>query len=206
MIRRKLVGLGMVLLVSPSAASPQAAALVAPALLNPDHQNLERTIVTKDDRRSPVKILRVRTKGREVESNKTFAEGDDWLKDLAVEVTNTSDKTVTFIQIELFFPRAEPETEKPGAIFNLDFGDNPFRFESAADMPPLSVKPVLPGGHQEIALSEAKLSAVNALLTDTGFLVKSKVEVKVNLVGFSDGTAWSGQMVQRQSKGGWVPM
>jgi len=49
------------------------------------------------------------------------------------------------------------------------------------------------------------LSALSTLLIDTGFFVTSKLEIRVNLIGFNDGTAWSGQMVQRQPKGGWIP-
>ena len=37
----------------------------------------ERAIVTKDDPRSPVKIMNVRTKGIKVESNKPFVDDDN---------------------------------------------------------------------------------------------------------------------------------
>jgi hypothetical protein len=90
--------------------------------------------------------------------------------------------------------------------FDLDFGDNPFAFDSAADMPPVTVKPVLPGKHVEVALSDSQFVALTSLLIDSGFLVTNKVEIRVDLIGFSDGTAWSGQMVQRRPTGGWMPL
>ena len=73
-------------------------------------------------------------------------------------------------------------------------------------MPPVSVKPVSPGKHLEIKLTDDKLNAVYALLIDTGFVVTSTLQIRVNLIGYSDGKAWSGQMVERQPKGGWRPV
>ena len=195
MKRRRLMELGIVLLVLTSAGSWQALAQVN-----------DRTIISKDDPRSPVKIISVRTKGRNIESMRPFVDDDDWLKDLTVDVRNDSDKTLTFLQLELFFPRPEQDAKKPGASFTLDFGDSPFRYDSAAAMPPLSVKPVSPGETLQITLTDDRLRAMYALLIDTGFFVASKLQIRVNLIGFSDGTAWSGQMVQRQPKGGWRPV
>src|SRR6185369_3148195 len=146
MNRLKLMELGIVLLVLTSASSLHAFA-----------QGNERAINIKDDPRSPVKIMNVHTKGRKVESNKPFVDDDDWLKGLTVDVRNDSDKTITFLQLELFFQGTEP-AKKPGASFTLDFGDNPFRYDSAAAVPPLSVKPVSPGEHLEITLTGDRFS------------------------------------------------
>lgn len=194
MNRRKLLEFGIVSLVLTFAGSVQALAQVN-----------ERTIVTKNNPRSPVKLMSIRTKGREVESNKPFVDDDDWLKELTVDVRNDSDKTLTFLQLELYFPRPDSNAEKPGASFTLDFGDNPFSYDSSAAMPPLSVKSISPGEHLKFVLTDNRLNALSALLLDTGFFVTSKLQIRVNLIGFSDGTAWSGQMVERQPKGGWKP-
>ena len=194
MNRLKLMEFGVVLLVVTSAGSLQAFA-----------QGNERAIIVKDDPRSPVKIMNVRTKGRKVESNKPFVDDDDWLKGLTVDVRNDSDKTLTFLQLELFFPRSEP-AKKSGASFPLDYGDDPFSYDSASAMPPLSVKPISPGEHLGITLTDNRWSAMNTLLIDTGYFLTSKVEIRVNLIGFSDGTAWSGQMTERNPKGGWRPV
>ena len=194
MNRRKLMEVGIALLVLTSAGS-------LPALA----QGNERTIMTKDDPRSPVKIVSVSTKGRKVEPNRPFVEDDDWLKELTVDVRNDSDKTLTFLQLELFFPRPQPHTKEPGATFTLDFGDNPFRYDSAAAIPAPTVASVSPGEHLKVMLTDNDSSALHALLIDTGFFVTNTVQIRVNLIGFSDGTAWSGQMVQRQPKGGWMP-
>ena len=194
MNKRKLMEFGIVLVVLTSAGLLQAFAQVN-----------ERSIIAKDDPRSPVKIMNVRTKGKKVELNRPFVDDDDWLKGLTVDLRNDSNKPLIFLQLELFFPRPEFDAKKPGASFTLDFGDNPFSYDSASAMPPLSVKPVSPGEHLEITLTDNRLSAMHALLIDTEFLVTSKVQIRVNLIGFLDGAAWSGQLMQRKPKGGWMP-
>jgi hypothetical protein len=199
MRRRILVGLGVMLLAS--VTSLQHVARAIPAV-----QNRQRTITVKDDRRSPLKIRTIQTKGKQVEPDKEIFDSDDWLKQLTVEMRNESSKTVTFVQVELFFPRLDPDVKQPGSSFSLDYGDNPFAFDNAAAMPAVRVKPVSPGAHLEITLTDAEFTRLNAFLIDTGFFVTSKVDIRVNLIGFSDGTAWSGQMVQRRPTGGWMPL
>ena len=199
MSRRILVGLASMLLAS--VTSPQLVVNATLAL-----QNRPRTITIKGDRRSPLKIRTIRTKGKQVEPDKEIFDIDDWLKQLTVEMRNDSGKTVSFVQVELFFPRLDPDAKQPGSSFTLDFGDNPFAFDNAAAMPPIRVKPLSPGEHLEITLTDADFTRLNAFLIDTGLLVTSKVDIRVNLIGFSDGTAWSGQMVQRRPTGGWMPL
>jgi len=66
--------------------------------------------------------------------------------------------------------------------------------------------PVAPGESVEVTLSDPQFVGLNAFLLDTGFLATNKVEISINLIGFNDGTAWSGQMVQRRPGGGWMPL
>jgi hypothetical protein len=169
-------------------------------------QDRQRIITIKGDDRSPLKIRTIRTKGKQVEPDKEILDTDDWLKQLTVELRNDSKKTVTFVAVGLLFPRLDPDAKQPGSSFTLDYGDDPFAFDNAEAMPPLRVKPVLPGEHLEITLSDAEFTLLNQFLIDTGFLVTSKVEIRVTHIGFSDGTAWTGQMAQRRPGGGWMPL
>lgn len=196
MRRRILIGSGVLLLAS---LTPQQ--LVPLAL-----QDRQRTIIIKGDDWAPMKIQTIRTKGKQVEPDKEFFATDDWLKQLTVELRNDSKKTVTFVSVGLFFPRLDPDAKQPGAGFSLDYGDDPFAFDSAETMPPLRVKPVLPGEHLAITLTDAEFTRLKQFLIDTGFLVTSKVEIRVDHIGFSDGTAWTGQMAQRRPGGGWMPL
>lgn len=169
-------------------------------------QDRQRIIIIRGNDRSPLKIRSIRTKGKQVEPDKEILDTDDWLKQLTVEIRNDSGKTVTSVQVGLFFPRLDPNAKQPGSAFSLDYGDSPFAFDSAEAMPPLRVKPVSPGEHLEITLTDAEFMRLNQFLIDTGFLVTSKVEIRVAVIGFSDGTAWSGQMAQRRPTGGWMPL
>lgn len=161
-------------------------------------------MVLKKGGKAPVKINKIRAKGQTLPA-KPFVDGEDWLKGLTVEVANTSGKTVTFLMIQVLFPHPEREHKKPGAVVFMEYGDNPFNYESAAATP-LKVKPLLPGDYLELKLSNASYSSINPLLVTAGIPNHNKVEIRVSGIGFSDGTAWSGQMAQRNPKGGWMPM
>ena len=169
-------------------------------------QGRQPRMVKKDQSRSPVKIHAMRAKKKEVQSNKRFVDGDDWLNELAIEVANASGKTVNFVDVELFFPRPEEDGPRPGAVWHLRYGDNPFGYESAEAMPARRVKPVLPGAFVEVKAADHEPAEIDSFLKELGFSKNTTVEVRVNLIGFSDGTAWSGQMLQRNQSGSWEPM
>ncbi len=171
----------------------------------PAAQGQERRIVRKDDPRSPVTINVMRAKGREVKSNKRFLDEDDWLEGLTIEVANTSGKMVTFVQVQLFFPRPEEDPPQPGAVWYLRYGDSPFRYESAEAMPPPGVKPIPPGDILELKAAWNEHVEIDRFLKDIKFSKNNNVEITISLVGFSDGTAWSGQMFERNLNGGWQP-
>lgn len=169
-------------------------------------QDRERTIIKKGDEKAPVKIKGVRAKGRVVTTNNPYTDGEDWLKDLTIELSNPSDKTVTFLQVQIFFPHPERALKQPGAVLFIEHGDNPFNYATAAAMPVSTAKPMLPGDFLELKLSEAKYDAIGSLLETAGIPNNDKVEIRVSAIGFSDGTAWSGQMAQRNPNGGWLPL
>ncbi|HYJ84578.1 MAG TPA: hypothetical protein VEW46_00815 [Pyrinomonadaceae bacterium] len=163
-------------------------------------------MVKNDDRKAPVKIIAMRAKQREVHSNKRFLDGDDWLDGLAIEVVNSSGKTVTFVEVELFFPRPVEDATQPGAVWHLRYGDSPFRYESPEAMPAPRVKPIAPGDFLELKAADNEHLEIDRFLKDLKFSKNNKVEIRINLLGFSDGTAWSGQMFQRNPNGGWLLM
>ena len=63
-----------------------------------------KSIAKTGDVRSPMKIKALRLKGRDIQSNENFSEGDDWLSGFGIDLANASGKTITFFQLELFFP------------------------------------------------------------------------------------------------------
>jgi hypothetical protein len=169
-------------------------------------QQRERLILKKGDDKAPVKINGLRAKGQIVLPNKPFMEGEDWLKELSIELANTSDKTVSFVMIQVFFPHPDRSVKKPGAALFIEYGDNPFNYKSTEAMPPLRVKPILPGDLLELTLSNEKYDTIKPLLESAQITDNNTIEIRVAAIGFTDGTAWSGQMAQRNSQGAWMPL
>jgi hypothetical protein len=166
----------------------------------------ERRFVKKGGK-APVKIGRIKAKGRVVPASKPFVDGEDWLKGLTLELANASGKTVTFVKVQMVFPHPERAQNKPGAAIFLEYGDNPFNYVSADAMPSPKVRPVLPGDYVELALSEEKYEMIRPLLASAGLPDNDNLEIRISAIGFSDGTAYSsGQVVQRNGKGGWAPL
>ena len=113
-------------------------------------QGQERSIDKLSWRTEPIKILKLKTKDKEVELGKKFLEEDDWLKGLTVTVQNISDKAIARIEIELAFPRPGGGTkEKPTLVAAMIYGLDPA--ESGAE----TLKLVLPGESVDIKLLDA---------------------------------------------------
>ena len=168
--------------------------------------NALKSIAKTGDAKSPLKIKTIRVKGRNIRSNETFPDGDDWLSGLGMDLANSSGKTITFFEVELFFPPAKTDKRQPGTVWNVQYGHNPFHYESDQVMPPRSSKAIQPGDFVKFEMNEADRKEMNYFVKALSGSVPNKVEIRVNLLGFSDGTAWSGQMARRSESGGWVPM
>ena len=161
----------------------------------------ERTVV-KRGKRAPVKLLTVKTNGQKVKNGKLVATDEDWLRDFSVEVFNSSGKPITFIQLELYFPRSQGDP-RLGAAYSVWYGDNPFHYESASAMPALRVPPIQPGDTIELKLTDTDYLQVRSLLNQIDHAAAAKVDIQVNIIGFSDGTAWTGSLMERKPGGGW---
>ena len=72
-------------------------------------QGQERLVMDKSRSDAPVKITLIKTKKRVVDNNKKFVDDDDWLEGLTLRVLNRSDKTVTFVAVQLIFGRTEDQ-------------------------------------------------------------------------------------------------
>src|SRR5215216_5540558 len=80
--------------------------------------NALNSIAKTGNARSPLKIKTIRLKGRDVRSNETFPDGDDWLSGLGMDLANSSGKTITFFEVELFFPPAKTDNPQPGVVWD----------------------------------------------------------------------------------------
>jgi hypothetical protein len=168
--------------------------------------NALKSIAKTGDAKSPLKIKALRLKGRDIQSNETFPDGDDWLSGLGMDLANASGKTITFFQVELFLPAAGTDKRQPGVVWYLEYGHNPFDYVSDNVMPPRSSKVIYPGDFIKFEMPETDRKEMNHFARALTGSSPSKVQVRVNLLGFNDGTAWSGQMARRDGNGGWIPL
>lgn len=176
-------------------------------------QGQERLVMDKSRSNAPVKFTLVKTKKRVVDNNKKFLDDDDWLQGLTLRVLNRSDKTVTFVGIQLIFRRTEDQESGLPAAWPLDYGFDPFRLNPGDSIPSPQVPPILTGKEIEITLSEIEQNEVNRFLAEVGFPVSRKrMELDIIKIGFSDGTAWNNGLMFRRdptSQGplkGWSPL
>jgi hypothetical protein len=178
----------------------------AAKLEKPPLNNSLKFISIVGNYKSPMKIKKVRAKGTEILSKDEFTTGDDWLSGLEIELANASGKTVTFFEIQLLFRSSEPGISQTDIAWFLNSGNNPFNYESDMSMPPQSSKGIRPGDFLNFELNEVERNDINAFVKSVTGSLPNKVEIRINLLGFNDGTAWSGQMARRNGKGGWVPL
>jgi hypothetical protein len=162
----------------------------------------DRIVVKRADFDPPVKITLVETSRGVIETNKTFSGDDGWLRGLKIQVLNNSDKTVTYIGLELTFRRTEDQAKGLPAGWDFDYGLDPFRFESVESMPPSQVEFVLPGATAEISISDGEYDAIRSFLKGAGFPDSVKrVDLRVIKIGFRDGSAWNaGRLYRRDPK------
>jgi hypothetical protein len=170
------------------------------------YQERERTIMKKSDFNPPAWIRAVKTKGRSVPLNKKFLDDDDWLKGFVVVVRNASNKPITHIGIEMLFRPQGGMKQLPAGWF-LEYGPNPFHYTARNAIPTSTVPIVSPGRAVELKLENSELDDLKTFLGKAGFPDRIHVvEIRVNTIGFADGSAWSGKMLRRDSSNptGWT--
>ena len=152
-------------------------------------QGQERVINKLSWRTEPIKILKLKTKGKPIELGKNFLEEDDWLKGLTVTVQNVSDKPIARIVLDLSFPRPEGTSETISTFSEkLVYGLDPSDAQDAG-----AQKQVLPGESVDVKLLEANLPFIKAALVELGYPEKiTRARIMVEFVTFTDGTAWNG--------------
>lgn len=139
----------------------------------------------RNDKDDPVTISETKLGDRELARNEEFDADDEWLRNVSFKVKNRSNKNVTFVGIDMYFP----DTENTGAIMlrPLRFGQWPARPDPA--MAPLSLKP---GETIEISLGHQYASLKRFLESRQSISTIKNLMVRVFVVIFDDGTKWGG--------------
>lgn len=178
-----------------------------PAVSGTSTQKQERGIKQKSWRKEPVKISKLKIKERFVELGQSLDEDDDWLRGLVISVTNTSGKTITFLEMRLDFPNSGINSrENPTASHDIAYGYKPSLSADAVQQHS-DAKPIKPDETINISLSDADYEAIQVLLKQSGYPASVKqVEIVLGDIGFEDGTLWrAGSMLKRDASSphGW---
>jgi hypothetical protein len=153
-------------------------------------KNGEKKVVRKEnDPTSPVEIGQLKHKGKPVNFNRAFDAdaGDDWLKDLSVEVKNVSDRPIIYLKIELNFP--SDDSEDRALVTYLEYGKQPTEGDAAAP----DFKPLRPGETITLSVPEWVPGAVRRSLQKEGSgsaLKLNRVKVYANQAWFDKDTMW----------------
>jgi hypothetical protein len=151
----------------------------------------------------PLRITGIRVRGTQIESGKEFQAGDEWLRGLAVSVTNVSNKPICFIDVALYFPREAHDGRRP-ARDALMFACDPVN----SKIP----NPLKPGKSMNLVITDGDYVAQGALLARNKYPATiNRVEIGVYEIVFQgdkDRKWVKGQMMQQDPDhpGEWIPI
>lgn len=153
-------------------------------------QELERVIDKVSWRSEPIKIVKLKSKGKAIELGKKFSAENDWLNGLTATVRNASDKAIARIDIQLSFPRPGGGTSPETATYmaHMIYGLEPA--DLSGDQVP---KLVLPGEDVEVKLLDVNVPLIKTDLDKLGYEKEIKhAQIMVKSVTFVDGSEWAG--------------
>lgn len=137
---------------------------------------------------APVIVTGVKNKKSRLKINSKISAADDWLESLTVSVKNISDKAITYVEIELDFPRPKdgnPKEREPPLVFPLYYG---------SDAAPAPLKPkqsFKPGETASAVLSDERYQVLKGALLDEQYSSIKRVKMRVMRVIFDDETMWN---------------
>jgi hypothetical protein len=161
-------------------------------------QKQDRVLEKESWRNQPIKISKLKVKGKFIEAGKKFLEDDDWLRSLTISVKNISSKNIVFIEIEAVFQKLRDNNSaaEPAYVHRLAYGRVP---------PPLGATPlsnqlkIMPDETIDIILSEEDHSHIISSLEELGYPASTKhVKLGIGSVIFDDETMWRGGHILRR--------
>lgn len=156
-------------------------------------QRQEKELRKMDIPGEPFQLVSLKVKGREVGVRRKFVGDDDWLKDFEVEVKNTSEKQIVYLEVEIIFPATETLLHR--LIASLRFGRMPESPEETA-----SLKGLAPGKSAKLVFDEQLFENVMGDLSSKtgGRYAYDSVEIRVGMTVFGDDTMWSEAQIMRR--------
>jgi hypothetical protein len=146
----------------------------------------------------PVEIVELKNKTGKLPLNEKFkGPATEWLRGLTFTISNTSDKDITYLALNLFFPKhPDAEPSEPGYVFDLIFGVSPqsgyyndFRQKHADKL-------LKRNNRLTLGLTDEQFEHIQQVLTSLGYPPNvESVEVWISEVGFDDKTIWKGGQI-----------
>ena len=145
----------------------------------------EKSVETLPYGNEPVDLLEIKFAGENINSGQKVRGDDDWLKHLSLKLKNKSGKRIVYVDVAFDFP----ETKANGGVtasYSLRLGNRP----GAATSPrtPLEVKG---GKNLDVSLADEFDKLKRFVERSQPLATLSRVRIRINFIGFDDGTAWS---------------
>jgi hypothetical protein len=164
-------------------------------LAQEEEQKKERVIEKLSWPKEPVEIKAVKTKKGAIKLGQKFPEGDDWLSGLTLNISNTSNKAIVYVEIDIRFPRPKDENraQEPSFVTSISYGSIP-----SSQAPPKRTTPIMPGETINIALPDDEYGQLKSSLIRHNFSASiNRVQIIVRTVVFDDGMIWRGGQMMR---------
>ncbi len=176
--------------------------LVAPLISAQNSK--ERTLKYKAWQNEPLKVSHIKIKGARVLFDQKIVADDDWFRNLTVSVKNTSDKTITFIDLMLVFPAAEGAARP--ASDHLLYGHYP-PSPGETGTPHPDQPPLKPGDEATLVLTDYE--GTRQFLDAVGKPKSIKeIEMRIGELVFEGEIKWrAGQLFRRDPNdlNSWLP-
>jgi len=157
-------------------------------------QNTRKTVVRPETlSKEPVEIA-IKHRGALITPNQEFDADANWVSNLVIKLTNNSDKTITFIDLDLTFPETRPFFAGRVALHEIMLGLEPESKEPRAALRLLQNESV------EVALSD-QIDRLHALMDNKQPRLEgvNQILIRLQQVIFEDGILYSGGELYRRN-------
>jgi hypothetical protein len=168
-------------------------------------QQKERVLKKLERRDEPLKVLKLKIKGQQVNFNQSFITDDDWFRELTVKVENASKDTIVFIDLRLTFPPTGT-AQRPSSD-HLIYGHYPPP-PGETGTPHPDQPPLQPGDTATLVLTDYE--GTRDFLDKTGHAKSIKeIQLSIDEVIFANGLKWhAGGLMKRdpEDPNSWIPV
>jgi hypothetical protein len=162
-------------------------------------QQPDKVIKKESWPKEPVKIAKLKIKGKDIGLDEKFLSDEDWLRGFTLSLENISSKTILFMEIEVLFPRPQEHrtAQEPPLLYRLHYGQQPPL--PGEVLPSGEMKRIRPGETINIVLTDENYSDIKSLLGELDYPVNvGKVSVSIGSIIFEDETMWRGGSILRR--------